>query len=82
MNWFKDNSMKANPGKYHLLLSGNGSSKTTIKQFLIVNAKNFSELKQTITLKSILNLCVKNQVKNDNALSRLASSMSFIEEKI
>ena len=27
LNWFKDYSMKANPGKYHLLLSGNDSSK-------------------------------------------------------
>ena len=26
LNWFNDNSMKANPGKYHLLLSGNDSS--------------------------------------------------------
>ena len=30
LNWFSDNSMKANPGKYHLLLSGNDSSKITI----------------------------------------------------
>ena len=29
LNWFKDYSMKANPGKYHLFLSGNNSSKIT-----------------------------------------------------
>ena len=29
LNWFKDYSMKANPGKYHLFLSGNDSSKIT-----------------------------------------------------
>ena len=30
LKWFNDNSMKANPGKYHLLLSGSDSSKITI----------------------------------------------------
>ena len=30
LKWFHDNSMKANPGKYHLLLSGSDSSKITI----------------------------------------------------
>ena len=30
LNWFNDNSMKANPGKYHLLFSDNDSSKITV----------------------------------------------------
>ena len=30
LNWFNDNSMKAYPGKYHLLLFGNDSSKITV----------------------------------------------------
>ena len=43
LNWFKDNSMKANPCKYHLLLFGNDSSKITVgnETIPVVNAKNF-----------------------------------------
>ena len=29
LNWFNDNSIKANPGRYYLLLSSNDSSKIT-----------------------------------------------------
>ena len=31
--------MKANPGKYHLLLTGNGSSKTTVGNETISSSK-------------------------------------------
>ena len=67
LNWFI-NSMKANPGKYHLILSGNDSSKITVGNETISSSKceklwrikidsylNFKE--------HILNLCVKKQVK-------------------
>ena len=60
--------MKANPGKYHLILSGNDSSKITVGNETISSSKceklwrikidsylNFKE--------HILNLCVKKQVK-------------------
>ena len=42
LNWFNNNSMKANPGKYHLLSSGNDSRKITIgnKKFPVTNSKN------------------------------------------
>ena len=30
LNWFNDNSIRANPGKYHFFISGNESSKITI----------------------------------------------------
>ena len=42
LNCFNDNSMKANHGKYHLVLSGNDSSKplSEMKQFPVKNAKN------------------------------------------
>ena len=52
LNWFNDNSMKADSAKYCFILSNNNSSKITIgkkSQFPVVNAKNFYELKQTIT---------------------------------
>ena len=39
LNWFNDNSMKANPGKYHLVLSGNDSSKITVGNETISSSK-------------------------------------------
>ena len=39
LNWFDDNSMKANPGKYHLLLSGHDSSKITVGDETISSSK-------------------------------------------
>ena len=67
LNCFNDNSMKANHGKYHLLLSGNDSSKTTIGNETISSKKceKFLVIKidSHVTLKSILNPCVKKQVK-------------------
>ena len=39
LKWFNDNSMKANPGKYHLLLSGNDSSKITIGNRTLSSSK-------------------------------------------
>ena len=39
LNWFNDNSMKANPDKYHLVLSGNDSSKITVGNETISSSK-------------------------------------------
>ena len=40
LNWFSDNSMKVNPGKYHLLSSGNDSSKITVGNETISSSKS------------------------------------------
>ena len=67
LNCFNDNSMKANHGKYHLVLSGNDSSKTTIGNETISSKKCEKRLvikiDSHLTLKSILNPCVEKQVK-------------------
>ena len=39
LNWFNNNSMKANPGKYHILSSGNDSGKITAGKETISNSK-------------------------------------------
>ena len=39
LNQFNDSSMKANPGKYHLLLSGNDSNKIIIGNEIISSSK-------------------------------------------
>ena len=39
LNWFNDNSMKANSGKYHLLLSGNDPGKMTVGNETVFSSK-------------------------------------------
>ena len=39
LHWFNDNSMKANPVKYHLLLSGNDPNKITIGNKTVSRSK-------------------------------------------
>ena len=39
LNWFNDNSIRANPGKYHFFISGNESSKITIGNEIISSSK-------------------------------------------
>ena len=66
LKWFNDNSMKANPGKYHLL-SGSDSSKITIGNKTISSRKCEKHLgikiDNNLNFKNALNLCVKKQVK-------------------
>ena len=86
MNWLNDNSMKANPGKYQLLLSGNDSSKITVGNETISHSK--CEQLLGIKIDSHLNfkehiesLCKKASQKI-NALSRLTSSMNFEQKRL
>ena len=78
--------MKANPGKYHLLLTGNDSSKITVGNKTISSSKCKKLLETKIdshlTLKNIMNLSVKKQVKKINALPRFASSMNFEQRRL
>ena len=86
LNWFNNNSMKANPGKYHLLLSSNDSRKITIgnkkisshkfKKLLGIKIDNNLNYKE-----HIISLCKKASQKN-NAFSRLALSMNFEQRRL
>ena len=86
LNWFNNNSMKANPGKYHLLLSGNDSRKITIGNKKISSHK-FEKLlgikiDNNLNYKEhIISLCKKASQKN-NAFSRLALSMNFEQRRL
>ena len=67
LNWFNDDSMKANPCKYHLLLFGNDSSKITVGNDTIYSSK--CEKLLVIKIDSHLNfkeqsLCKKSNLKN------------------
>ena len=87
LKWFKDNQMKANPDKYHLLVNNcKESCQIKIGNEKITSSKcekllgvkidhelNFNE--------HVTSLCKKASQKL-NALSRLASSMTFDQRKL
>ena len=87
LKWFKDNQMKANPDKYHLLVNNSKDSyQINIGNETITSSKcekllgikidhelNFNE--------HVTSLCKKASQKL-NALSRLASSMTFDQRKL
>ena len=69
--------MKANPGKYHLLLSGSDSiSSSKCEKHLALKIDNNLNFKEHIEF-----LCKKASQKI-NALSRLASSMNFEQRRL
>ena len=81
MNWFNDNSMKANHGKYHLL-SGNDSIKITIGSKIISSSK----CEKLLGIKIDNNLNFEKHIEKAshkmNALSRLASSINFEQRRL
>ena len=60
MNWFDGNSMKANLGKYYVLLSGNDSSKITIENKAISSSK----CEKHLEIKKEYNLNFKGHIKS------------------
>ena len=87
LQWFKDNRMKANPDKYHLLINNTKESfQIKIGNETVSNSKyekllgvkidhelNFNE--------HVSSLCKKASQKL-NALSRIASSMTFDQRRL
>ena len=81
MNWFNDNSMKANPGKYYLLLSGNDSSKITVGNESISSSK----CEKLLGIKIDSHLNFKENIESFqkiNVLPRLASLMNFEQRRL
>ena len=86
LDWFKDNSMKANPNKYHLLSTGCNKTQIRIGN-AIVSSSNCEKL-LGVKIDSKLNfeehvesLC-KQASKKINVLSRLASTVTFDQRKL
>ena len=85
MKWFNDNCIKANPGKYHLLLSGSHSSKITNENKTISSSK----CEKLLGIRTDNNLNFKEHIESSckkasqkiNVLSRLASSMNFEQRR-
>ena len=84
-NWFQDNYLKANPGKYHVL------SETSETQFIVKNVpisssccEKLSGIKVDYKLSfepRVESLCKKASQKL-NALTRMASSLKFKQRKL
>ena len=73
--------MKANPDKYHLLFSGNDSSKIIIGNETISSSKCKKllgiKIDSNLNFKEHIESLCKKSSQKVNALSRLASSMNF-----
>ena len=86
MKWFNDNSMKATPGKYHLLLSSSDSSKITIGSKTISCNKGEKLLRikidNNLNFKEHIESLCKKASQKISALSRLGSSMNFEQRRL
>ena len=82
VKWFKDNKMKANPDKYHLLVNYTTEShQIKICDETITSTKCEKLLAVKIDPTGSNSLCKKASQKL-NALSRLASSMTFDQRRL
>ena len=86
LKWFIDNSMKSNPGKYHLFLSANDSSKIRIGNKTISSSKCEKilviKIDNNLNFKEHIESLCKKASKKINALSRLASSINFEQRRL
>ena len=78
--------MKANPGKYYLLLYGSDSSKITIRNKTISSSKCEKllgiKINNNLNFKEHIESLCKKANQKINALSRLASSMNFEQRRL
>ena len=86
LKWFNDNNMKANPGKYHLPLSGSDSSKIIIGNKIISSSKCkkplWIKIDNNLNFKEHISSLCKKASQKINALSRLTSSMNFEQRRL
>ena len=78
--------MKSNPGKYHLFLSANDSSKIRIGNKTISSSKCEKilviKIDNNLNFKEHIESLCKKASKKINALSRLASSINFEQRRL
>ena len=85
-NWFQDNYLKANPGKYHVLLSETSETQLIVKNVPIASSCCEKLLGIKIDHKlsfepHVESLCKKASQKL-NALTRMAYSLKFKQKNI
>ena len=86
LNWFDGNSMKADPDKYHHLLSGNDSSNITVGNETISSSKSKKllgiKIDSHLNFKEHIESLCKKASQITNALSRRASSINFEQRRL
>ena len=87
LQWFKDNRMKANPDKYHLLINNTKESfQTKIGNKTVTNSK-YEKLRgvkvdHELNFNEHVSLLYKKASQKLNALSQIASCMTFDQRKL
>ena len=85
-NWFQDNYLKANPGKYHVLVSETSETQLIVKNVPVASSccEKLLGIKVDYKLSfepRVESLCKKASQKL-NALTRMAYSLKFKQRKI
>ena len=85
--WFKDNYMKANPGKYHLLLSATEETNTLNIEDICINSSKCEKLlginsDSNLTFETHVESLCKKASQKLNALLRVTWSLNFDQGKL
>ena len=85
--WFKDNYMKANPGKYHLLLSATEETNTLNIEDICINSSKYEKLlginiDSNLTFETHVESLCKKASQKLNALLRVTWSLDFDQRKL
>ena len=85
--WFKDNYMKANPGKYHLLLSATEETNTLNIEDICINSSKYEKLlginiDSNLTFETHVESLCKKASQKLNALLRVTWSLNFDQRKL
>ena len=85
--WFKDNYMKANPGKYHLLLSATEETNTLNIEDICINTSKCEKLlginiDSNLTFETHVESLRKKASQKLNALLRVTWSLNFDQRKL
>ena len=85
--WFKDNCMKANPGKYHLLLRATEETNTLSIKDVCINSSKCEKplgvnIDSNLTVETHVESLCKKASQKLNALLRVTWSLDFNQRKL
>ena len=85
--WFKDNYMKANPGKYHLLLSATEEANTLNIEDVCINSNKYEKLLgvnigSNLTFENHVESLWKKASQKLNTFLRVTLSLNFNQRKL
>jgi hypothetical protein len=86
LEWFENNGMKANPEKYCLIVSKQSNLEVTVSNLTIQTFENVKllgiNINNKLSFEEHVNSLCKYASRKVNALSRIASYMSFNQRKL